>query len=239
MGKNSGYQDMSDKDTFGVVTLIMGIVALIGCWIPFLNIISMIIAISGLIIGICSIVKFLKKKCRNCALAIIGMILSVITICLGFSINNSISDTFNKDSKPISSNSSESNNNEFKVGDVISFDDKEVTVTNLTRNYNTGNQFSKPKDGKEFVKVTVEIKNKSKSDISYNTFDFKIKNSDGALQDAEAETYSLSDSLSSGQLSENGKIKGSMVFEVPKGDKNLSLKYSPSFWSNKNIEIKL
>ncbi|MBR0183665.1 MAG: DUF4352 domain-containing protein [Clostridia bacterium] len=236
---------MSDKDTFGVVTLIMGIVALIGCWIPFLNIISMIIAISGLIIGICSIVKFLKKKCRNCALAIIGMILSVITICLGFSINNSISDTFNKDSKPISKNSqpinsdnSESTNNEFKLGDVISFDDKEVTVTNLTRNYNTGNEFSKPKDGKEFVKVTVEIKNKSKSDISYNTFDFKIKTDNGVL---ESTSWSASpdDSLGSGKLAENGKIKGSMVFEVPKGDKKLSLRYSPSFWSNKNIEIKL
>jgi hypothetical protein len=188
MGKNSGYQDMSDKDTFGVVTLIMGIVALIGCWIPFLNIISMIIAISGVIIGICSIVKFLKKKCRNCALAIIGMILSVITICLGSNINNSVSDTFNKNSKPISKNSqpinsdnSESTNNEFKLGDVISFDDKEVTVTNVARNYNTGNEFSKPKDGKEFVKVTVEIKNKSKSDISYNTFDFKIKTDNGVL----------------------------------------------------------
>ena len=173
------------------------------------------------------------------------MILSVITICLGFSINNSISDTFNKDSKPISKNSqpinsdnSESTNNEFKLGDVISFDDKEVTVTNLTRNYNTGNEFSKPKDGKEFVKVTVEIKNKSKSDISYNTFDFKIKTDNGVL---ESTSWSASpdDSLGSGKLAENGKIKGSMVFEVPKGDKKLSLRYSPSFWSNKNIEIKL
>ena len=179
--------------------------------------------------------KPIHKKWWFWVIIIIGAIL----IIAGFS---------NKDARKIGSSSETSSSqdsknqestNEFKVGDIISFDDKEVTVTNVDRNYSTGNEFSKPKDGKEFVKVTVEIKNKSKSDISYNTFDFKIKNSDGALQDAEAETYSLSDSLSSGQLSENGKIKGSMVFEVPKGDKNLSLKYSPSFWSNKNIEIKL
>ena len=179
--------------------------------------------------------KPIHKKWWFWAIIIIGAIL----IIAGFSnkdakkIGNSSETSSSQDSK------NQESTNEFKVGDIISFDDKEVTVTNVARNYNTGNEFSKPKDGKEFVKVTVEIKNKSKSDISYNTFDFKIKNSDGALQGAEAETYSLSDSLSSGQLSENGKIKGSMVFEVPKGDKNLSLKYSPSFWSNKNIEIKL
>ena len=146
------------------------------------------------------------------------------------------------ESSPETSSSQESNNqestNEFKVGDVISFDDKEVTVTNVTRNYNTGNQFSKPKDGKEFVKVTVEIKNKSKNDISYGTYDFKIKTDNGVLE-STSWSASLDDSLSLGDLAENGKIKGSMVFEVPKGDKNLSLRYSPSFWSNKNIEIKL
>ena len=166
------------------------------------------------------------------------IIIVAILIIAGFSnkdakkIGNSSETSSSQDSK------NQESTNEFKVGDIISFDDKEVTVTNVARNYNTGNEFSKPKDGKEFVKVTVEIKNKSKSDISYNTFDFKIKTDNGVL---ESTSWSASpdDSLGSGKLAENGKIKGSMVFEVPKGDKKLSLRYSPSFWSNKNIEIKL
>ena len=127
---------------------------------------------------------------------------------------------------------------EIKLGDVISFDDKEVTVTNLTRNYNTGDEFSRPKDGQEFVKVTVKIKNKSNDDISYDAFDFEIKTGEGLLQ-SESWLATPDDSLGSGKLSKNGEIRGSMVFEVPKGDKNLSLRYSPSFWSNKNIKIKL
>ncbi len=129
--------------------------------------------------------------------------------------------------------------NVFKVGDIISFDEKEVTLTNVTRNYDTGNSFSKPKDGKEFVKVTVEIINKSKIEISYNNYDFKMKDGNGAIKTPEIETYSLSDSLELGKLSPNGKVKGSMIFEVPKGDQELSLIYKPSFWSNKKIEIKI
>ncbi len=166
--------------------------------------------------------------------------LTLFTLSIIFGKNSKKPKKIGSSSETSSSQDSKNqeSTNEFKVGDIISFDDKEVTVTNVARNYNTGNEFSKPKDGKEFVKVTVEIKNKSKSDISYNTFDFKIKTDNGVL---ESTSWSASpdDSLGSGKLAENGKIKGSMVFEVPKGDKKLSLRYSPSFWSNKNIEIKL
>ena len=75
--------------------------------------------------------------------------------------------------------------------------------------------------------------------VSYNPFDFKIKDSNGTITDCDSETYSLEDYLESGQLAENGKITGLLVFEVPKSDNNLSLIYEPSFWSNKKVEIKL
>ena len=52
-------------------------------------------------------------------------------------------------------------------------------------------------------------------------------------------TYSLEDYLDLDKLAPNGEVSGSLIFEVPKGDSNLKLKYKPSFWSSKNIIIKL
>lgn len=135
MGEDNLKQEITGNDTFGIVTLITGMLALIGCWIPLLNIISMIIAISGLIIGICSIVKFLNKRCRSCALAITGMILSVITICIGSKINSVILNNFPENFKSTSNleQLSQNSNTSSKGSNTSSSDIvKSDMPTNLT-----------------------------------------------------------------------------------------------------------
>ena len=127
---------------------------------------------------------------------------------------------------------------EFKVGDIIAFDGKELTVEKVERNWNSGNAYMKPKDGKEYVKVLVKIENKSETEMNYNVFEFKAEDSNGAAESADWQTYSLPDSLGSGDLIKGGKKSGSMIFEVPAGS-SLKLHYQPSFWSNKKVIINL
>ena len=57
---------------------------------------------------------------------------------------------------------------EFNIGDIIAFDGKELTVEKVERNWNSGNSYLKPKDGKEYVKVSVKIENKSETEMNYN-----------------------------------------------------------------------
>lgn len=127
---------------------------------------------------------------------------------------------------------------EFKVGDIIAFDGKELTVEKVDRNWNSGNAYMKPKDGKEYVKVSVKIENKSETEMKYNVFEFKAEDSNGAAESADWQTYSLPDSLGSGDLAKGGKKSGSMIFEVPAGS-SLKLHYQPSFWSNKKVIVNL
>ena len=127
---------------------------------------------------------------------------------------------------------------EFKVGDIIAFDGKELTVEKVERNWNSGNAYMKPKDGKEYVKVSVKIENKSETEMKYNVFEFKAEDSNGAAESADWQTYSLPDSLGSGDLAKGGKKSGSMIFEVPAGS-SLKLHYQPSFWSNKKVIVNL
>jgi hypothetical protein len=127
----------------------------------------------------------------------------------------------------------------FHAGDVIAFDGKEVTVSEATRNWDSGNEFLKPDSGKEWIKVEVTIENKSDSTASYNTFDWKLQDSDGVIKDVDAVAYSVDGALNSGELAPGGKVSGFLVFAVPQDDTGLKLQYSPSFWTDKKVEIEL
>ncbi|MBQ2671322.1 MAG: DUF4352 domain-containing protein [Clostridia bacterium] len=127
---------------------------------------------------------------------------------------------------------------EFKVGDIISFDGKEISITNIQRNYNVG-EYKKAKSEKEFIKITIKIKNQSDSDISVDNYNFYVQDSNGVLNDYSIWSHD-DDGLESKTLVPGGEISGSLLFEIPKGDKNLKLIYKPSFFfSDKKIVVKL
>ena len=128
---------------------------------------------------------------------------------------------------------------EFKVGETASFDDKSITVTEVQRNYDTGNQFAQPESGKEFVIVTVQITNNSDSTLDYNTFEFKMQDSNGVQQN-EAFSALTEGKLNSGSLAKGGKVTGKLAYEVPKDDAGLKLLYQNfSFFDNKAITFNL
>ncbi|MDR1355339.1 MAG: DUF4352 domain-containing protein [Propionibacteriaceae bacterium] len=124
---------------------------------------------------------------------------------------------------------------EFKVGDVIAFDGKEITVQRVERNWTA--KYVEPSAGKEYVKVSVYIENKSDTRVSFNTFDWEMQDGNGAIESTA--WVSDDDNLGSGELAKGGKKSGSVIFEVPKDDANLILHYSPAFWSNRDVEIVL
>ena len=128
---------------------------------------------------------------------------------------------------------------EFKVGEAASFDNKTITVTDVQRNYDTGNQFAQPESGKEFVIVTVKITNDSDKTLDYNTFEFKMQDSNGVQQN-EALTALSEGKLNSGSLAAGGKVTGKLAYEVPKDDAGLKLLYQNfSFFDNKAITFNL
>lgn len=124
---------------------------------------------------------------------------------------------------------------EFKVGDIVAFDGKEITVNAINRNYSSGNEFIQPSSGKEFVKVDVTLKNTTSEKISYNVLDWKYEDEDGNMENFSIMAQPDND-FGSGELAANGKKTGSIVFEV-KQNSSLKIHYSPSFWSDKDIII--
>jgi len=123
---------------------------------------------------------------------------------------------------------------EYKVADVVKLGDREFVVNSVRRAKSLG--YSTPKAGKEYVVVNVTIRNLGKDEVSYNPFDFKAQDANGAQESTTFAT--LDDSLSSGTLAPNGKVTGSMPFEVPTGT-DAKLIFQPSFWSSQRVVVDL
>lgn len=121
-----------------------------------------------------------------------------------------------------------------KVGDVTKLGDREFIVNSVRRsgafNYNT------PDAGKEYVIVNVTIRNLGTDEVSYNPFDFKMQDANGAQESSTFAT--LEDQLSSGTLAAGGRVTGSLPFEVPVGDK-ATLIFQPSFWDSQRVVVDL
>ncbi len=146
---------------------------------------------------------------------------------------NSTNNTATDQSKPAEEKT------EFKISETASFDNKAITVTNIQRNYDTGNQFAQPESGKEFVIVTVDITNNSDTTLDYNTYEFKMQDSNGVQQN-EAIMAISEGKLNSGSLAKGGKVTGKLAYQVPQGDAGLKLLYQNlSFFENKTVTFEL
>ena len=123
----------------------------------------------------------------------------------------------------------------YLVGDIAQLDDTQVQVTKLEKS--AGTKYDKPKDGQEYVIVTIAIKNKGSAEIDYNTYDFQMSNSQGQLSDQVFTIVNAETTLGSGQLMSNGVVTGTVVFEQPIDDSALELIYKPSFWGDITVNF--
>lgn len=127
---------------------------------------------------------------------------------------------------------------DFVVGETIDIDSRKLTVNSVERNYQTGNQFSQPESGKEFVLVNVTIENGSKSDLTYSTFNFQLQDTNGVKHNENI--MALSEGrLNTGTLAAGGKVTGNLVYEVPKDDSELKLVFESGSLFGKTITVKL
>ena len=123
----------------------------------------------------------------------------------------------------------------YSVGDSVDLNGKVVTVLSFEKS--NGNDFDKPKEGMEYVIISLKIKNNGTDKITYNPFDFKMQNSKGQITDMGFTTVDQKTALSSGELASGGEVEGTVTFEEPKDDSGLVLIYQANIL-NENEVIK-
>lgn len=169
------------------------------------------------------------------------LLLTTLSGCITITYPSSSSESQNSQrlsSTPVSSatvsqtNSSAASSNSIPgLNESATYKNTKITVTGI--NKSSGSDFDKPKDGMEYVVVTVKYENVSASaTISYNPYDFKMQNSKGQITDKTFSIIDTDTALSSGDLAPGGEIEGTIVFEQPKNDAGLILIFTGSIFSD-------
>lgn len=93
-------------------------------------------------------------------------------------------------------------------------------VTGVERDYQSNSEFLKPAEGKEFLKVNLVVGNKNMKDSIYvSSLDYAVINSAGGQQDSKfVIKEDVSDILQGSTLEPGKQIKGSVIFEIDKGE---------------------
>lgn len=189
------------------------------------------------------------KKCPVCKkgqgmpawaiiLIIIGSILLLgMLVSSGNKTSNNTSSSSSSGQEKNSSDATASQDKVYAVGEEAILSNGSVTVTKVEKSQ--GTQYDKPKAGKEFVIVHVTIKNKGKSNLSYNPYDFKVQNSQGQQEEQTISLVDQDTQLNSGELAASGSVSGTIVFEEPTSDTGLILIYQDNIWSSRTLKIKL
>ena len=166
------------------------------------------------------------------------IVIVILGIILG-SVSGGSSNDDSKNGKKIGENTTvtEAKQSAYKMGDVVELDGASIVVNKISKV--NGDDWNHPKNGHEYVIVEVTIKNESTSSISYNPYDFKMQNSQGVITDYTWFTSDRNTDLDSGELAPGGSITGTIPFEEPINDPQLTLIYEGNFWSNSQIRIEL
>jgi len=181
------------------------------------------------------------KICPNCGKKQKGSKLKILIIIALIFIIGSV--LFPKDKEPYSEEKTNQTTKKetkktFLENEIVNYKDVKYSIIEVKRS--NGKTYDKPAEGKEFIIVKIKIENNTKEKISYNIYDWKMENSKGQEEGFAFTTIDSDTNLSSGDLNKGGYKEGTIVFEQPKGDKNLKLKYYENILKDEfSFEFKL
>lgn len=166
-------------------------------------------------------IRFSNNKFSFKVLLIIVLSLVVVGTCSYFGVD-AYKDRDNNDSEVVIGEKA-TTDKIFSMGDLITYDGVDYKVMKVRTS--KGNYYKTPKEGYEFVIVTVYIKNNTGDKIPYSYVNWTMSNSVNEEKDVMFTSINANDALYSGELVIGGIKIGSMMFEQPIKDSKLRLNF--------------
>ena len=123
---------------------------------------------------------------------------------------------------------------DFGVGEQVELNDVVVTLVNVSEN--NGNGIMKPSDGKVFIVCEFEIENNSEKDISVSSIlSFSAYIDDYSTSMNLSAMLSTNKSQLDGSVAAGKKMNGVIGYEADPDWKTIEVRFTPDFWSGKEI----
>ncbi len=206
------------KSGLGIASLVLGIIAIVGSWIPILNNISFLLAIIGLILGIVGIVSIRKGKVGGKGLTIAAIIINVVAIVIVICTQWVFGKALDEVSKEVNAGSTvvsttqkadagdskkteqKADNSKLAIGKAVTLDNGlQVSVDSKTEKTDQA--------GNKYLLVTVSYKNTGSEPVDYASYDWKQTSSSGNMEDPEIAILDK-EPLSNGTLKAGGTVSG-------------------------------
>lgn len=170
-----------ERKVLGILAIIFGALALLGSWIPIINNFSFILAILALIFGL---IGFLVNRKRQKTLAIIGTVLSVVSIAIVLGTQAMYAKSLDKLSKDIeqsvTSTSSSSDSSQKQEDTKFNWTKEQFDALKQGDIVNTGAGGTNYNDvirehGEPSDTNTTTVNDHENKTISYTSFDKEYK----------------------------------------------------------------
>jgi ABC-type multidrug transport system fused ATPase/permease subunit len=176
----------------GIAAFVVGIVAVIGAWIPLLNIFSFILGLVALILGIIALVKGKKRNAPK-GLALAGVIIAGVAIIVFFAMSiglvNAVNDSAN-DLPTSTSGTTSADNSQASTADTNSSKAPADTTDKNDTNPNVidgkyelvggMDAVSGEIDNYGYLRITGTLKNLTEKKFTYASVDFIVYDESGA-----------------------------------------------------------
>lgn len=248
-------EKLPEKKALGIVSIVIGAIALILSWVPIVNNFAAVLAVIGVIFGL---IAFLVNRKHKKLLAWIGTILSIVSFAIVMGTqsmySNAIDEATGKTDSQVekvdkssssktketssSATSSSEENKIFNIGDTVTQKNGMSTVVNSVK-------YIDMQDGSDdqAVVINLTLTNNGKKSLDYNEFDYELDDN-GKMTDTIAYAGTdddgndlVTDELGDGTLRPGSTVTGSVVGEGLSSDK-LKL-VSTAYDDTTNWEINL
>lgn len=214
-------QEPKSRAAMGVVSLVLGIIALLTSFVPIINNFAALLAVVGLVFGIIGVVVTVKNRCGGKGISIAGLVLNIIAFIVVLAsqaaYSAAIDEALSTDSpsQAVASDSAETNSSSQTSNQ--SFEDLALgTTVQLNNGMTVSVDAVQPGlanyNGSEITCVTVTYTNNGTSSESFNVYDWKGQDAQGAQRST---TYfaDATNELLSGSLASGGTVTGNIYFE--------------------------
>jgi len=216
-GATPPQQPQPAKKGLAVASMVLGILAILGCLIPVLNIGSIILAIISIILGALAL-RGLKRGGGGKGMAVTGLVLSILAILGAILANvlfgaavNAVDDSIQEQQaaeaptadQPVEAQFPGQTEDDVTVqaGSAVSVNGIDVTATPLAPQSDALGSY---------LCSTVTYLNNSDSPASFNSFDWALQDPAGASRTVA--TFG-DNSLQSGDLAPGGTVTGDVCFD--------------------------
>lgn len=223
--KNSGL---------AIAALVLGILALLGSWIPILNNFSILLGVVGVILAIVGLVGVSKGKKGGKGLAIAGLVLSILAIAISLVLQSvytkALDEVLPSPQVTGTSQATDSAKTDGATSAPEKSTEKDTGKSAATTNLAVGTKATlsnglvvsvdavetavKDMTGESYTVATVSYANTGKEKVSYSSFDWKGVDANGAANDTQFAVLDGAKLLDSGSLNANGSVSGKVAFKA-------------------------